>query len=114
MTNTISPLSNTPPPTETSVGVSGGANVSTNMSTSAAQPGPASQTSDSSAASPSEAVTLSAAAQTTTQLLTAARNADGFNQTAVDQIRGALQAGTYNVAPEDLAQAIATVLKESN
>jgi flagellar biosynthesis anti-sigma factor FlgM len=101
MTNTISSILNTP--------------ISAEMSPSSnPQPRPATAPADSSAASQSEAVTLSAAAQTTTQLLTAARNADGINQSAVDQIRGALQAGTYNVAPEDLAQAIATVLKESN
>jgi len=62
----------------------------------------------------SEAVTLSAAAQTSTQLLSAARAASGIDQAQVAQIRSALQAGTYNVAPEDLAQAIATVLKETS
>src|ERR1700726_4087577 len=102
MTNSISSVSNTPPPGETS----------TSANTQPMQaPSPMAA---SSAASQSEAVTLSPAAQTTTQLLTSARSAEGFNQTAVDQIRGALQAGTYNVAPEDLAQAIATVLKETN
>jgi flagellar biosynthesis anti-sigma factor FlgM len=66
-----------------------------------------------SAAPQSEAVTISQAAQTTTQLLNAARGASGVDQAAVQQIRTALQNGSYNVAPEDLAQAIATVLKES-
>jgi len=106
MTNAISSVSNTPSPAEAGTG----ANV---QPAQAASP-MANNTADSSAASQSEAVTLSAAAQTTTQLLSAARSAEGFNQTAVDQIRGALQSGTYNVAPEDLAQAIATVLKETN
>ncbi len=101
MTNTISPFSQTPPSAEPAGGAV------------PVRPAgvPAGGTAD---ASESEAVTLSAAAQTTTQLLSAARDADGVNQNAVQQIRSALAAGTYNVAPEDLAQAIATVLKESN
>ncbi len=65
-----------------------------------------------SSATPGEAVTLSAAAQTSTQLLNAARDASGVNQAAVDKIRTALQGGNYNVAPQDLAHAIVTVLKE--
>lgn len=65
------------------------------------------------AASSGEAVTISAGAQATTQLLNAARDATGINHEAVQQIRNALQNGSYNVAPEDLAQAIATVLKET-
>jgi flagellar biosynthesis anti-sigma factor FlgM len=67
-----------------------------------------------SAASQSEEVTLSASAQATTQLLDAARQSDGIDQAAVAGIRAALASGSYNVAPEDLAQAIATVLKETN
>jgi flagellar biosynthesis anti-sigma factor FlgM len=66
-----------------------------------------------SAVAQSEAVTLSAEAQTTTRLLTAAREAEGVDQANVERIRNALQGGTYNVSPEDLAQAIAAVLKES-
>jgi flagellar biosynthesis anti-sigma factor FlgM len=61
----------------------------------------------------SEAVTLSTAAQTNTQLLASARNAGGVDHAAVQQTRTALQSGNYNVAPEDLAQAILTVVKES-
>ncbi|HUW80872.1 MAG TPA: flagellar biosynthesis anti-sigma factor FlgM [Acidocella sp.] len=105
MTNTISPFSQTPMPAETNA--SGTSTASTKPLSSAPSAG--------SAAPPpqSEAVTLSAAAQTTTQLLSAARESNGINQTAVQQIRSALQAGTYNVTPETLAKAIATVLKES-
>ena len=76
----------------------------------APKPAPASY----SAAAQSEAVTISPAAQATTQLLDAARQSDGVDQAAVSSIRSALAAGSYNVAPEDLAQAIATVLKETN
>ena len=99
MTNTIPPLAQTPLPLETAT---------------SAPPAPPVPTAGSSAPAPQSAsVTLSAAAQTGTQLLGASRAADGINHAAVAQIRSALQAGTYNVAPEDLAQAIATVLKES-
>jgi flagellar biosynthesis anti-sigma factor FlgM len=101
MTNTISPFRQTPPPAT---------NVPEPPSTPAK---PAASGSASSAPSQSEAVTLSEAAQTTTQLLNAARDSNGINQSAVDQIRGALANGSYNVSPADLAQAIATVLKET-
>ncbi len=98
MTNTIPPLAQTPLPLETAP---------------PASPPPVPIASSSAQAPQSDSVTLSAAAQTSTQLLGASRAADGINHAAVAQIRSALQAGTYNVAPEDLAQAIATVLKES-
>ena len=101
MTNTISPFSPTP-----LVADQAGASPA-----KPASPAPVESAADT---SQSEAVTLSAAAQTTTQLLGAAQDSDGINHEAVAQIRNALQAGTYNVAPEDLAQAIVTVLKESN
>jgi flagellar biosynthesis anti-sigma factor FlgM len=61
----------------------------------------------------SDSVTLSEAAQTTTQWLSAARDSNGVDQNAVERIRSALQNGSYNVPPEDLAQAIVTVLKET-
>lgn len=61
---------------------------------------------------PGEAVTLSADAQTTTQLLDAARNAGGVDQGAVAKLQDAVQAGTYDVTPETLARAIAAALKE--
>jgi negative regulator of flagellin synthesis FlgM len=60
-----------------------------------------------------EEVTLSADASTTTQLLDAARGADGVNQSAVQQLRGAIRAGTYNVSPNALAKAISGALRES-
>ena len=103
MTNTISPRSSTPlPVADTGSGAAPKPQASL-VATSEAGPAPQ-----------SEAVTLSAAAQTTTQLLNAARDANGVNQISVDQIRGALQTGSYSVSAEDLAQAIATVLKETN
>jgi flagellar biosynthesis anti-sigma factor FlgM len=105
MTNTISPFSQTPLPTETTGQSATNPTVRSAGSASAER---------NAAASQSDSVTLSEAAQTTTQLLDAARAASGIDQAAIDQIRGALAAGTYNVAPEDLAQAIALVLKETN
>jgi len=58
------------------------------------------------AAQAGEAVTLSATSQAGAQLLAAARAADGVDEARVAQLRGAVQAGTYEVAPEDLAKAI--------
>lgn len=104
MSNTISPFSQTPPP----------AQAAPQATAQAAPPVPGTTPpAQTSSTAQSDSVTLSAAAQTSTQLLSAARNSDGINQTAVAQIRSAIQSGTYNVAPEDLAQAIATVLKET-
>jgi flagellar biosynthesis anti-sigma factor FlgM len=60
-----------------------------------------------------EAVTLSADAQTTTQLLGAARNASGVNAQAVAQLRAAIQNGTYSVAPDTLARSISSAMKEA-
>ncbi|HTQ72200.1 MAG TPA: flagellar biosynthesis anti-sigma factor FlgM [Acidocella sp.] len=60
-----------------------------------------------------DSVTLSAAAQTSTALLSAARGSSGVDQTSVSAIKTALANGTYNVSPEDLAQAISTVLSET-
>jgi flagellar biosynthesis anti-sigma factor FlgM len=95
MTNTIPPLSPTPPPGPE------------------APPRPATAAAPKPAAAERDSVTLSSAAQTTTQLLSAARESPGTNQPAIENIRSALQAGSYNVAPDDLAHAIATVLRET-
>jgi flagellar biosynthesis anti-sigma factor FlgM len=54
----------------------------------------------------SEAVTLSAGAQATAQLLGAARAADGVDTAKVAQLRQAVQAGSYDVKPADVAKAI--------
>ncbi|OYV33320.1 MAG: flagellar biosynthesis anti-sigma factor FlgM [Acidocella sp. 20-61-6] len=63
-------------------------------------------------AATSEAVTVSAGAQITTQLLGAARTATGVNTAAVMQIRSSIQNGTYNITPENLANAMAAALKD--
>jgi flagellar biosynthesis anti-sigma factor FlgM len=60
-----------------------------------------------------DSVTLSAAAQSGAQLLAAAQTATGIDHAAVASIRAQLADGSYNVSPENLAQAIATVLKET-
>lgn len=65
------------------------------------------------ASSAGEAVTLSSSAATTTQLLDSARSADGVNPAAVQRLRGAIQSGTYQVAPADLAKSISGALRES-
>ena len=59
-----------------------------------------------------EVVTLSAQAADATSLLTASRDSDGIDHQAVGQIRSAIENGTYNVSPEDLAQSISNVLKD--
>ncbi len=74
---------------------------------------PASPAATAQGAVQTESVTLSAAAQTGTQLLTAARQAAGVDQAQIAAIRAQLANGSYNVSPQDLAQAIATVLKDS-
>lgn len=61
-----------------------------------------------------EAVTLSDTAQATTKLLSSAQQSNGVDQAGVARIRSALASGSYNVAPEDLAQAMATVLKATS
>jgi flagellar biosynthesis anti-sigma factor FlgM len=68
---------------------------------------------ESAASGESEAVTLSPNAQAAAQLLAAAQASDGIDTKTVSSLKTALQNGSYNVAPEDLAQAIATVLKET-
>lgn len=64
------------------------------------------------AVSAGEAVTVSAGAQTMTQLLDAARGASGVDQAAVQTLRSAVQGGTYNVSPDSLARAMAGAFKE--
>jgi negative regulator of flagellin synthesis FlgM len=60
-----------------------------------------------------EAVTLSADAQTTTQLLGAARNSSGVNAQAVAQLRAAIENGTYSVSADTLARSISSAMKEA-
>jgi flagellar biosynthesis anti-sigma factor FlgM len=80
----------------------------------AAAPSRAGAAADSAAsASSGEAVTLSADAQTTTQLLGAARQSSGVDQQAVAQLRASIQNGTYNVSPDMLARSITSAVKEA-
>ena len=99
MSNTIPPFRQTAVP-DTATGQASVA--------SAAQPAPQAD-----ATPQTDSVTLSEAAQSGAQLLNAAQKSSGIDQAAVANIRGQLAAGSYNVSPEDLAQAIATVLKET-
>jgi len=99
MSNTIPPFSQPNLP-ETASGQTG-------------VPATATPAPQSSAAPQTDSVTLSAAAQSGAQLLAAAQNATGIDHAAVANIRAQLANGSYNVSPENLAQAIATVLKET-
>ena len=100
MSNTIPPLRQTSVPnTDKSTGQAG----------AAATPQSGVQNSTAQA----DSVTLSATAQSGAQLLSAAQNASGVDHGLVASIRAQLANGSYNVAPETLAQAIATVLKET-
>jgi flagellar biosynthesis anti-sigma factor FlgM len=102
MSNTIPPFRQPNVP-ETASGQAGGqASVAAAATPPAAAP-----------AAQSDSVTLSAAAQSSAQLLSAAQNSTGIDQASVASIRAQLASGTYNVSPENLAQAIATVLKET-
>lgn len=60
-----------------------------------------------------DSVTLSAAAQTNAALVKSAQEADGVDHNTVASIKAALANGSYNVSPDDLAQAISTVLEET-
>ena len=60
-----------------------------------------------------DSVTLSKAAQTSAALVTAARGATGVSPQNISTIKAALANGSYNVSPENLAQAISTVLSET-
>ena len=97
MTNTIGPLN------------PGHAASEAASQSAANKPAPAPDTPapQSGAAPASEAVTLSANSQATAQLLEAARAADGVDEARVSQLRGAVQSGSYDVTPEDVAKAIA-------
>jgi flagellar biosynthesis anti-sigma factor FlgM len=97
MSNTIQPFSQPNVP-ETANGQSSISAAPSRQDTPAAQ---------------AESVTLSATAQSGAQLLAAAQGASGIDESAVATIRAQLANGSYNVSPENLAQAIATVLKET-
>jgi flagellar biosynthesis anti-sigma factor FlgM len=102
MTNSINPLSPYLQADLTAAQASGSASVAGSASLPATAAG---------STEGSEAVTVSPDAATTTQLLEAARNADGVDSGAVQQLRGAVQSGSYDVTPEALAQSIIGALK---
>ena len=83
------------------------------LAPSAAQPAAQASTAQQTAAPQTDSVTLSEAAQSGAQLLDAAQKSSGIDHAAVANIRAQLASGSYNVSPEDLAQAIATVVKET-
>ncbi len=62
-------------------------------------------------AADSNEVTLSSKVAGAASLVAAAQSSDGIDHNAVSQIRSALANGNYSVEPEDLAKAIATVLR---
>lgn len=60
----------------------------------------------------SDAVTITDSARASAQLLDQARAADGINQTAVAQLKTAIQSQTYHVPAEQLANAIVSAMAE--
>jgi flagellar biosynthesis anti-sigma factor FlgM len=65
------------------------------------------------AQSASEAVTLTPDAQTSTELLEAARAASGMDHQAVQALKAEIISGTYQVPPENLAASIVAALTET-
>jgi flagellar biosynthesis anti-sigma factor FlgM len=102
----IPPLQPTTINTEAGAGSAG--------SSSALQPAGGTAPAASTTTGAGEEVTVSADAATTTQLLDAARGADGVNHGAVQQVRSAIQSGTYQVSPSALAKSISGALRESS
>ncbi|GAN79992.1 flagellar biosynthesis anti-sigma factor FlgM [Acidocella aminolytica] len=100
MTNTIQPYGSFSP-----------LQASSTATPVAASPAPTSA--QSLQAGQTETVTLSTAAQTNAALVSAAHGSSGVSQTKVSAIKEALANGSYNVSPENLAKAIATVLNEA-
>ena len=103
MSNSIPPLGQPSLP-ETASNPAGGQAVPPVAPAAAAQAAQAAQT---------DQVTLSPAAQSGSNLFAAAQTASGVDQATVASIRAQLANGTYDVSPENLAQAIAAVLKET-
>ena len=85
-------------------------------SPAAPPPGASSVTSSAGAgaAAPSgEAVTLTPDAQSSTDLLEAARAASGIDQQAVQSLKAEILSGGYQVPPESLATSIVVALSET-
>ncbi len=84
-------------------------------SPAATPPGASSVTSSTGAgatAHSGEAVTLTPDAQTSTELLEAARAAPDVDQQAVDSLKADIGSGTYQVPPKALATSIVVALTE--
>lgn len=63
-------------------------------------------------ASAGEAVTITDSARATAQLLDQARAADGIDHAAVNQLKTAVQSGSYTVPADTLAASITSALVE--
>ena len=73
-----------------------------------------SQGSTAAAAAPAgEEVTLTPDAQTSADLLEAARTASGIDHNAVQSLKTQINAGTYEVPPETLAASIQAAISET-
>jgi flagellar biosynthesis anti-sigma factor FlgM len=70
-----------------------------------------SQASSAGSAGANEAVTVSDSAKFSTGLLEAARSSNGVDHAAVQRLSAAIQNGSYNLSPEDLAGAMIAVAK---
>jgi flagellar biosynthesis anti-sigma factor FlgM len=91
---------------------------SANTSSLATPPGASSVASSSAyppgtATTQGEAVTLTADAQASTDLLEAARTAEGVDHQAVQSLKDGIALGTYQVSPENLAASIIAALSET-
>jgi len=83
------------------------------LASSAAQTGPSFSPDASLSASGGEAVTVSAQARMTTQLLESARGASGSDAVRVQQLRGAMASGSYTVPAQDVARSMIAAMKET-
>jgi flagellar biosynthesis anti-sigma factor FlgM len=61
-----------------------------------------------------EAVTLTPDAQTSADLLEAARAASGIDTQAVQSLKAGIASGSYQVPPENLAASIVAALTETS
>jgi flagellar biosynthesis anti-sigma factor FlgM len=84
----------------------------TTAPTSASSSTPSSGSPAGAAVAAGEAVTLTPEAQTSTDLLEAARAATGVDLQAVQSLKAQIMAGTYQVPPANLAASIVAALTE--
>jgi len=97
----------------TSIGGFNQAHNDTNVEgrSASAVPPASSQANTVAASAGGEAVTVSSDATFSTDLLNAARSSDGIDHAAVARLSTAMQNGSYNVSPEDLAGAMINAAK---